>query len=164
MLHRMADRDTSVTDDLVCFALYAASRSVTAVYRPLLERLDLTYPQYLVMMLLWHHGESGVKELGSELRLDYGTVTPLLKRLETLGYLRRQRRVDDERAVRVSLTEAGAALRERAGEIPLHITEALGLTTAQTATLLELLGTIIDNTTRYADSPPARPASEPRTG
>ena len=153
MLHGMADRETSVTDDLVCFALYAASRSVTAVYRPLLESLGLTYPQYLVMMLLWHHGESGIKELGSELRLDYGTLTPLLKRLESLGYLRRQRRVDDERAVRVSLTEAGAALRERAAEIPVHITEALGLTTAQTATLLELLRTVSENTARYAKAP-----------
>lgn len=162
MLHGMADRETSVTDDLVCFALYAASRSVTAVYRPLLERLDLTYPQYLVMLLLWQHGESGIKELGSELRLDYGTLTPLLKRLETVGYLRRQRRVDDERAVRVSLTEAGAALRKRAGEIPVQLTEALGLTTAQTATLLELLRTVTDNTTRYAGSPESR-TSQPST-
>ncbi|MEU3230896.1 MarR family winged helix-turn-helix transcriptional regulator [Nocardiopsis alba] len=109
-------------DEQMCFALYAASRAVTNLYRPLLDPLGLTYPQYLVMMLLWERGECSVKEIGAVLQLDYGTLTPLLKRLETNGLLRRERDPEDERSVRVTLTEEGAALRERARGVP----EAIG--------------------------------------
>ncbi|MEU2974011.1 MarR family winged helix-turn-helix transcriptional regulator, partial [Nocardiopsis alba] len=83
-------------DEQMCFALYAASRAVTNLYRPLLDPLGLTYPQYLVMMLLWERGECSVKEIGAVLQLDYGTLTPLLKRLETNGLLRRERDPEDE--------------------------------------------------------------------
>ncbi|MFB8769016.1 MarR family transcriptional regulator [Nocardiopsis alba] len=109
-------------DEQMCFALYAASRAVTNLYRPLLDPLGLTYPQYLVMMLMWERGECSVKEIGAVLQLDYGTLTPLLKRLETNGLLRRERDPEDERSVRVTLTEEGAALRERARGVP----EAIG--------------------------------------
>jgi DNA-binding MarR family transcriptional regulator len=114
-------------DDQMCFALYAASRAVTALYRPLLEELGLTYPQYLVLLVLWENDDVPVKTLGASLQLDYGTLTPLLKRLETAGLLRRERNADDERTVRITLTEEGAALRERARAIPAAIGDAMGL-------------------------------------
>src|SRR3989442_3417550 len=98
-------------DDQLCFALYAASRAVTAAYRPLLAELDLTYPQYLVMLVLWERGSGTVKELGDALELDYGTLSPLLKRLEAAGLVHRERRPEDERSVRVALTAGRAALR-----------------------------------------------------
>lgn len=148
-----ADPRTSF-DDLTCFALYAASRAVTAVYRPLLDRIGLTYPQYLVMLWLWRNGDSGVKDIGNALQLDYGTLTPLLKRLEALGYLRRQRRLDDERAVQVTLTETGADLRKQATGLPDEITRALGISTEQTATLQELLRTVCANTAHHTGSRP----------
>ncbi|MDW4909646.1 MarR family transcriptional regulator [Streptomyces sp. ADMS] len=105
-------------DDQLCFALYAAQRAVTAAYRPLLEELGLTYPQYLVLLVLWERGEVTVKELGSALCLDYGTVSPLLKRLEAAGLVRRERSVLDERSVSVRVTGQGAELRERAARVP----------------------------------------------
>lgn len=114
-------------DDQMCFALYAASRAVTGLYRPMLDTLGLTYPQYLVLLLLWHRGEVSVNDVVSALHLDYGTVTPLLKRLETNGLLHRERRRDDERTVRVTLTEEGVALRKRATEFPAAIGDAMGL-------------------------------------
>jgi len=141
-------------EDQMCFGLYAASRAITAVYRPLLERLGLTYPQYLVMLVLWQRGPSTVKQVTTALHLDYGTLTPLLKRLEALGYVQRQRRPDDERSVRVSLTDAGAALRDRAGEVPLEISRALGLTAPQTAQLRDLLQRVCANAADYSESHP----------
>jgi DNA-binding MarR family transcriptional regulator len=145
-----ADLDPVDFDDLTCFALYAASRAVTAVYRPLLDRIGLTYPQYLVMLWLWRNGDSGVKAISNALQLDYGTLTPLLKRLEALGHIRRQRRLDDERAVQVTLTETGAALRSRATGVPDEITRALGITADQTATLQGLLRDVCTNATQHA--------------
>ncbi|WP_435110710.1 MarR family winged helix-turn-helix transcriptional regulator [Nocardiopsis synnemataformans] len=126
----MADRSPApaggfplpAVDEQMCFALYAASRAVTNLYRPLLEPLGLTYPQYLVMMLLWERGECWVKDFGSVLQLDYGTLTPLLKRLEARGLLVRGRDPRDERSVLVVLTEEGGRLRARAEGIP----EAIG--------------------------------------
>src|SRR5688500_18985364 len=91
-------------EDYVCLALYTASRSVTGLYRELLRDLDLTYPQYLVMRLLWQRGSAPVKDVGAVLALDYGTLSPLLKRLEARGLVRRVRRPDDERSVEVQLT------------------------------------------------------------
>jgi len=114
-------------DDQMCFALYAASRAVTALYRPLLEDLGLTYPQYLVLLVLWNQDQISVKELGASLQLDYGTLTPLLKRLEAAGLLRRERRADDERTVRIVLTDQGTALRARARAVPTEIGDAMGL-------------------------------------
>ncbi|WP_436885461.1 MarR family winged helix-turn-helix transcriptional regulator [Nocardiopsis dassonvillei] len=114
-------------DEQMCFALYAASRAVTNLYRPLLEPLHLTYPQYLVMMLLWERGECPVKDVCSALQLDYGTLTPLLKRLEARELLNRDRDPQDERSVLITLTESGAAMRELAEGIPEAVGAAIGL-------------------------------------
>ena len=105
-------------DNQLCFALYAASGLVTRAYRPLLEPLNLTYPQYLVMMALWERAPRTVKDLGQALDLDSGTLTPLLKRLETAGFVTRRRDAEDERRVQIELTVAGDALRGPAAEVP----------------------------------------------
>ncbi|GAA3526670.1 MarR family transcriptional regulator [Nocardioides daeguensis] len=114
-------------DQQVCFALAIASRSVVALYRPLLEPLGLTHPQYLVMLALWESEPLRVSELAKLLELDPGTLSPLLKRLEAAGYLRRERDPRDERALAVVLTEQGRALREQAEAIPPAIVERLGM-------------------------------------
>ncbi|HSX67313.1 MarR family transcriptional regulator [Nocardioides sp.] len=111
----------------VCFALAIASRSVIATYKPLLEPMGLTHPQYLVMLALWEHEPLRVNELSKLLQLDPGTLSPLLKRLETSGYVRRERDPHDERALAVVLTEKGRALRDDALNIPPAIVERLGL-------------------------------------
>jgi DNA-binding transcriptional ArsR family regulator len=99
---------TLLLDDQLCFALYAASRAVTARYRPLLDELGLTYPQYLVLLVLWEQDSISVRDLGAALQLESSTLSPLLKRLEAAGLLRRERRPDDERSVAIRLTdEAG---------------------------------------------------------
>lgn len=112
---------------LLCFGLHAASRAMTAVYRPLLEDIGLTYTQYLVMLLLWEEEPRLVKEIGRVLELDSGTLSPLLKRLEAAGLVRRERRVTDEREVEVTLTQEGRALRERARHVPRAIERATNL-------------------------------------
>ncbi|WP_141314255.1 MarR family winged helix-turn-helix transcriptional regulator [Streptomyces spinoverrucosus] len=113
-------------DQQICFSLNAASRAFGGVYRVLLKDLGLTYPQYLVMLVLWEHGDLPVKKLGEQLRLDSGTLSPLLKRLEAAGLIRRERSVRDERSVEVRLTEEGVALRERALQVPRRIMAATG--------------------------------------
>lgn len=105
-------------DEQLCFALYSASRAVTAAYRPLLDELDLTYPQYLVLLVLWEEEPCTVGHLGDRLHLDSGTLSPLLKRLEAAGLVRRQRSATDERRVDITLTPEGRALEERAACIP----------------------------------------------
>lgn len=110
--------DALKLDNQLCFALYAASRAMMNTYRTLLDHLGLTFPQYLVMLVLWETGESTVKDLGQALYLDSGTLSPLLKRLEAAGLIRRTRSTRDERAVEVSLTEAGQALKEQAFPVP----------------------------------------------
>ena len=114
-------------EDYLCMALYTASRAVTGLYRPLLDELGLTYPQYLVMRLLWQRGALPVKDIAAVLQLDYGTLSPLLKRLEAAGLVDRSRRPDDERSVQIALTEAGAAMRSDAKAIPGPIKCTLGL-------------------------------------
>ena len=120
---------------LLCFGLYAASRAMTAVYRPLLEKIGLTYPQYLVMSLLWEDEPRLVNELGRVLELDSGTLSPLLKRLEAAGLVRRERRTADEREVEVTLTPEGRALQERARHIPPAIERATNLSEEETEDL-----------------------------
>ncbi|GAA1949525.1 MarR family transcriptional regulator [Nocardioides panacihumi] len=114
-------------DQQVCFALAIASRSVIACYKPLLEPLGLTHPKYLVMLALWESEPRRVKELAETLQLDPGTLSPLLKRLEAKGYVRRERDPHDERALAVVLTERGRALRTDAEAIPPAIVERLGI-------------------------------------
>ena len=105
-------------DQQVCFALYSASRATTAAYRPLLDKLGVTYPQYLVLLVLWERDGQGVKDIGAALDLDTGTLSPLLKRLEGLGFIERRRLSTDERRVEIHLTETGSALRTQALDIP----------------------------------------------
>ena len=126
-------------DDMLCFELHAASRAMTAVYRPLLEDLGLTYPQYLVMLLLWERAPLRVHELGRELELDSGTLSPLLKRLENSGLIRRQRRTDDEREVEATLTSEGRSLADRASEVPTEIERATKLNPEESDELLRKL-------------------------
>jgi DNA-binding MarR family transcriptional regulator len=127
-------------DEELSFALYAASRAVINAYRTLLRDLGLTYPQYLVMLVLWERGDCMIKDLGSVLRLDYGTLSPLLKRLEAAGLIRRARRADDERSVQVALTDKGSALREEAQAVPTFIGNATGLDGESLTTLRVTLG------------------------
>ena len=105
-------------DNQLCFALYAASRAMTQAYRPALDRLGLTYPQYLVLLVLWEQDDLSLKELGARLMLDSGTLTPLLKRLESRGFLRRVRDAEDERRTRLRLTNDGLGLRAEAHVVP----------------------------------------------
>ena len=112
----------------MCFAVYSTAHALNRVYKPLLDPLGLTYPQYLVMLVLWEADGLTVKQIGERLRLDSGTLTPLLKRLQAAGHVRRDRDTSDERQVRISLTEQGQALRERAEAVPLRMIEATGFT------------------------------------
>ncbi|MGX6601802.1 MarR family winged helix-turn-helix transcriptional regulator [Micromonosporaceae bacterium Da 78-11] len=111
----------------VCFALSVAARSVVGIYRPLLEPMSLTHPQYLVMLALWGQAPLSVRELSGLLQLDPGTLSPLLKRLEAIGYVRRARDPADERSLAVTLTEAGQALRAEAEKIPPAVVARLGM-------------------------------------
>nr|WP_317443658.1 MarR family transcriptional regulator [Streptomyces collinus] len=126
-------------DRQICFSLHAASRAFNGVYRVVLKDLGLTYPQYLVMLVLWERDDLPVKKLGEQLRLDSGTLSPLVKRLEAAGLVRRERSAQDERSVRVRLTEEGAALRERALEVPRRIAAATGFGVAEIGELRERL-------------------------
>ena len=105
-------------DRQLCFALYSASRAMTAAYRPILSELNLTYPQYLVLLVLWEQDGLSVSELGSRLFLDSGTLTPLLKRMQAAGLVTRQRAVEDERRVHIALTESSRQLKTQAAQIP----------------------------------------------
>jgi DNA-binding MarR family transcriptional regulator len=114
-------------DNQVCFPLYAASRAMMQMYQPMLAKLGLTYPQYLVLLVLWEEDGLSVKALGQRLYLDSGTLTPLLKRLEEAGLVRRARATHDERVVEVSLTAEGKRLKKRAEEIPQEVLCKLGV-------------------------------------
>jgi DNA-binding MarR family transcriptional regulator len=120
-------RPNQLLDNQLCFSLYSASLAMTKLYKPLLDALDLTYPQYLVMLVLWEHDDITVSALGDRLSLDSGTLTPLLKRLEQAGLLKRQRSSADERKVHVVLTGTGLALCERAAHVPACVVAQSGL-------------------------------------
>ncbi|MFG2691965.1 MarR family winged helix-turn-helix transcriptional regulator [Kitasatospora sp. NPDC048407] len=140
-----AGSDLLLLDQQICFSLSAASRAFGSVYRTALKDLGLTYPQYLVMLVLWQHHELPVKQLGERLRLDSGTLSPLLKRLEATGLIARERSPQDERSVIVSLTQAGRDLREPARAVPRHIGAAAGLPLSDLRTLRELLTRLTAN-------------------
>lgn len=143
---------SATVDDLqldlqVCFAVHATARAFDRAYRPLLAGLGLTYPQYLVMLVLWEHGDLPVKSLGELLSLDSGTLSPLLKRMEGAGLILRERSPQDERSVIVSLTAEGRSLRTAAKEVPRQIAVASGLTAAKGAELrhsLERMTAVLD--------------------
>ncbi|WP_285727368.1 MarR family winged helix-turn-helix transcriptional regulator [Psychromicrobium xiongbiense] len=130
---------TSTLKDQVCFALYSTSRAFTAAYRPLLEPLGLTYPQYLVLLVLWERDRLSVQELGEALQLDSGTLSPLLRRMETGDLLCRHRASDDERRVEVELTAHGRVLQREAARIPGQLAAESGIDPRRWA---ELCGTL----------------------
>ncbi|WP_217166904.1 MarR family winged helix-turn-helix transcriptional regulator [Streptomyces sp. AC512_CC834] len=154
-------------DQQICFSLNAASRAFGGVYRVVLKDLGLTYPQYLVMLVLWEHGGHDghdghggglpVKKLGEHLRLDSGTLSPLLKRLEAAGLVRRERSARDERSVEVRPTAEGTALRERAVEVPRRIAAATDLDLADIQDLRARLDRLTAALDAYGQEPP--PAS-----
>ena len=123
----MANQETPKLENQICFPLYVISKEVTGMYRPFLEELDITYPQYLVMMVLWENEGLTVNQIGEKLFLDSGTLTPLLKRLEAKSYLERKRKKEDERVVQVFLTNQGRVLQEMACSIPGKMAEKLSL-------------------------------------
>ena len=122
-------------DDQLCFAMYAASRAMTAAYGPLLEALDLTYPQYLVMMVLWDHDGDRVSKIGERLHLDSATLTPLLKRLEARDLIVRKRSREDERVVQVFVSARGKRLHKKAADVPRCMLAKTGLTLAELGAL-----------------------------
>ncbi|HEX4788841.1 MAG TPA: MarR family transcriptional regulator [Actinospica sp.] len=132
-------------DAQLCFAVHAASRAFDGVYRVTLREAGLTYPQYLVMLVLWEHGEVTVKELGRRLRLDSGTLSPLLKRLEAAGRVERRRGVEDERSVTVRPTEAGVELRERVCGVPFKTVDSAGMDPAGMNELRERLNALTES-------------------
>ncbi|MGW2301470.1 MarR family winged helix-turn-helix transcriptional regulator [Streptomyces sp. NPDC001809] len=138
-LDTVPDEDFLRLDHQICFSLHAATRAFNGVYREALKELGLTYPQYLAMLVLWEHGELPVKGIGERLRLDSGTLSPLLKRLEAAGYVERRRSPEDERSVTVRPTAEGAALKTRARDVPRRIATATGLDLADIRDLRERL-------------------------
>lgn len=132
-------RDSLHLDDQLCFALYHATRAITRAYAPLLEPLGLTYPQYLVLLVLWDGDDLSVKAIGERLKLDSGTLTPLLKRLEQQGLVARRRDDTDERMVRIQLTPAGRALRAKARKVPVDLACAAGYDLGSDRSVRELI-------------------------
>jgi MarR family transcriptional regulator, organic hydroperoxide resistance regulator len=133
-------------EDQACFPVYALSRVLTAHYKPILEGIELTYPQYLVMLVLWEHQQLSVKEIGEKLLLDSGTLTPLLKKLEARKLVSRVRSSEDERVVMVKLTEGGAALKEKAKAVPESFKCSLGLTIEEMVALRDSIKLILERT------------------
>ena len=134
----MGNHDALKLNNQVCFPLYACSKELVRQYGPFLKELGLTYTQYIVMMVLWERETVSSRELAECLHLDYGTLTPVLKRLDQAGFLTRKRAEEDERLLTISLTDAGRALRENAVTIPPAIAECMGLTTEEFQALYAL--------------------------
>ena len=136
--------DALKLENQLCFPLYAAAREVVKIYRPYLDELDLTYTQYITMMVMWEQKEITVKALGEKLFLDSGTMTPVLKSLEAKGYVVHKRSMTDERSVSVYLTDSGEALKERAVEVPAKVSGCVGLEPEEAIQLYGLLYKILD--------------------
>lgn len=147
---KAAQQDDLKLDDFLCFAVYSASHAFSRVYKPMLDQLKLTYPQYLVMVALWEGDDQTVGALGDKLSLESNTLTPLLKRLEAAGHVRRDRDPRDERQVRVSLTEAGRDLRAEAEKVPACILEASGLDAADLGRLRQQITALRGALERYS--------------
>jgi DNA-binding MarR family transcriptional regulator len=135
----MAGTDTTGLEQMICFELHAASRAMTSLYRPALDALGLTYTQFVALRVIWHRGRLTVRDLGTALRLDSGTLSPLLKRLENQGLITRTRGTDDERTVWISPTPAGAALEQRVADLPERLACALDLSIEEFTHLHHLL-------------------------
>jgi len=135
----MGKYDGLKLENQLCFPLYAASREVIKQYRPYLDALDLTYTQYITMMVFWEEKKISVKELGKKLYLDSGTLTPVLKSLEAKGFVRRYRSTEDERVLLVEVTEMGLALRDRAADVPQRVGGCVRLSADESKLLYGLL-------------------------
>jgi len=141
----MPDRfDALKLENQICFPLYACSKEVVRKYKPYLDAIDLTYTQYITMMVLWEHKEITVKEIGEFLYLDSGTLTPVLKTLEKKGLLTRHRSGEDERVLKICITEKGEALKEQAADIPLKMGACLKLSMEEAKELYTLLYKVLD--------------------
>jgi DNA-binding MarR family transcriptional regulator len=154
-MHAMNSRPAPDTmqrlDRQLCFALYSTSLAMTKVYKPLLAPLSLTYPQYLVLLVLWESDAIAVNELGARLFLDSGTLTPLLKRMQAAGWIERKRDAADERRVIVTLTPAGRALRRKAARVPAQLAAAAGCGVAELVALTTQLQTLRDRMVARGD-------------
>ncbi|MCC5896064.1 MAG: MarR family transcriptional regulator [Alkalibacterium sp.] len=137
-------KDILKLDNQLCFPLYAATRQMTKLYRPLLEKFDVTYPQYLVLLVLFETETITVKALGHRLFLDSGTLTPMLKRMEERGLVKRTRSLTDERVVEVTLTDKGKAIEKKAEEVPVAFTKEINLEEAEYFELKRILTKILD--------------------
>ena len=141
-----ADKDPYAAlrlDNQLCFPLYAAAKEVVRRYKPLLDELDLTYTQYIAMMVMWEERETNVRDLGARLYLDSGTLTPLLRKLEEKGYIARHRAERDGRELRVSVTDEGLALRERALSVPREMASCVRIPLADAAELRRILDELL---------------------
>jgi DNA-binding MarR family transcriptional regulator len=132
-------------ENQLCFPLYACSKEIVRQYKPILDKFDLTYTQYITMMVMWDKKELNVKELGEYLNLDSGTLTPVLKKLEAKGYIERNRSKNDERNLIVILTKLGEDLREKALDIPIQMGRCVNLDKDEANTLYRLLYKVLDN-------------------
>ena len=139
------DQEAMKLINQLCFPLYAAARHVTGLYTPVLKPLGLTYTQYIVFLVLWEKDGQPVGEIGEKLLLDNGTLSPLLKKLEQAGYVRRERSREDERVVVITLTEAGRALREKAKDVPAKVAGCIDLPPEKAQTLYALLYELLEN-------------------
>jgi len=141
----------AVTDEMVCFALYASTRATTQAYRAMLEPWGLTYPQYLVLATLWVEGPQSVRSLGERMQLDSGTLSPLLRRMEDEGLVERARRTDDARVVEIRTTERGLALRDELAHVPATIASAMGIADADDGrALLDRIHAVTESLQRHA--------------
>ena len=140
----MDQHKTPQLGNQLCFPLYVIAKEITGLYRPLLEELDITYPQYLVMMVLWEHQRLTVNQIGEKLFLDSGTITPLLKRLEAKSYIVRQRKIEDERVVEISLTDEGERLQDKACLIPEKMNDRLNLSETDVQELKQAISKLLD--------------------
>lgn len=140
----MNQHKTPQLGNQLCFPLYVIAKEITGLYRPLLEELDITYPQYLVMMVLWEHQRLTVNQIGEKLFLDSGTITPMLKRLEAKSYIVRQRKIEDERVVEISLTDEGERLQDKACLIPEKMNDRLNLSETDVQELKQAISKLLD--------------------
>jgi DNA-binding MarR family transcriptional regulator len=148
MPSNLSSSQALLLDNQLCFALYSTSLAMTKLYKPLLDELGLTYPQYLVMLALWERDDVAVSELGNRLFLDSGTLTPLLKRLESAGFIERARATDDERRVLVTLTGAGRKLKARAQKVPACMLSASQCSVAEVTQLTRHIKDLRERLTR----------------
>lgn len=142
----MEKYDCLKLENQLCFPLYACAKEIVRKYKPFLDEIDLTYTQYITMMVMWEHKEMTVKDLGERLYLDSGTLTPVLKTLEKKGYVERNRSKEDERNLIVSITKDGEKLKEKAVSIPTKVSKCVSLSMEDAMELRRILGTVLSGT------------------